>query len=380
MKIAYLTPEYPHIATAPSGGIGTSIRNLTKSLVQKGHQSVIFLYGQKQDKVWDDEGVTIISIKNVKLKGFSWYFTRRKIERLINEWFDKGAIQLIEAPDWTGITAFIRPKKCPVIIRLHGSDTYFCHLDNRKVKRWNRFLEKKALANADAHISVSAFTAKMTNMLFNQNKTYQIIPNGIVVKDFTSSSSCNNKTLLYFGTLIRKKGLLELPLIFNKVIENCPQAKLILIGRDSTDIISGRSSTWEIMKELFSPQAFQNVDYIGGLPYQEVKKHIDQAAVCVFPSFAEALPVSWIEAMVMEKAIVASNIGWATEMLEHQSSAMLVNPKEHQAYAAAIVELLENKEKNIQFGENARKIALDKFDQKKIVEKNCEFYSRIINK
>jgi hypothetical protein len=32
-----------------------------------------------------------------------------------------------------------------------------------------------------------------------------------------------------------------------------------------------------------------------------------------FPSFAEALPVSWIEAMAIKKAIVA-NIGWKLAM------------------------------------------------------------------
>ena len=32
MKIAFLTPEYPHVKTGNSGGIGTSIKNLAESL------------------------------------------------------------------------------------------------------------------------------------------------------------------------------------------------------------------------------------------------------------------------------------------------------------------------------------------------------------
>jgi glycosyltransferase involved in cell wall biosynthesis len=51
------------------------------------------------------------------------------------------------------------------------------------------------------------------------------------------------------------------------------------------------------------------------VPYSEIKTYITQATVCVFPSFAEALPVSWIEAMAMEKAIVA-NIGWASDVID----------------------------------------------------------------
>ena len=39
----------------------------------------------------------------------------------------------IEAPDWTGITAFMR-LKAPLVIRFHGSDTYFCHLEKTASK------------------------------------------------------------------------------------------------------------------------------------------------------------------------------------------------------------------------------------------------------
>ncbi len=62
-------------------------------------------------------------------------------------------------------------------------------------------------------------------------------------------------TILYFGTLIRKKGMLELPIIFNEVHKINPNAKLILIGKDATDVISGNKSTWLMMQKLFDESA-----------------------------------------------------------------------------------------------------------------------------
>jgi hypothetical protein len=50
MKIAFLTPEYPHPLTGNSGGIGTSIKNLAVGLVAAGCEVRIF-YGQDQDAV-----------------------------------------------------------------------------------------------------------------------------------------------------------------------------------------------------------------------------------------------------------------------------------------------------------------------------------------
>ncbi|MDO9261371.1 MAG: glycosyltransferase, partial [Flavobacteriaceae bacterium] len=159
MHIAFLTPEYPHPKTGNSGGIGTSIKNLGLGLIAQGCSVRILLYGQKTDATFEDNGMIIQQIKNVKLKGLSWFLTRKKIENIIDQLFENKEIDLVEAPDWTGITSFIKPKKCKIVIRLHGSDTYFCYLDQRKVKWIHKFHEKRALNNADGLISVRQFTA-----------------------------------------------------------------------------------------------------------------------------------------------------------------------------------------------------------------------------
>jgi glycosyltransferase involved in cell wall biosynthesis len=183
---------------------------------------------------------------------------------------------------------------------------------------------------------------------------------------------------LYFGSLIRKKGLLELPLIFNKVIEKNPDAKLILVGKDVPDIISGNSSTWQMMQDLFSDQAIKNVEYIQSVPYTEIKEKIQKATVCVFPSFAEAFPVSWLEAMAMEKPIVASNIGWASEMIDEGKNGFLVHPMNHDTFSKRICSFLENRELCLKTGIAARKKVKDFFDIKVLTQQNIEFYKSVI--
>lgn len=380
MKIAFLTPEYPHAKTGSSGGIGTSIKNLAIGLLVQGCSVRILVYGQKEDAVFDDNGITIQQIINVKFKGLSWWLTRKKIEIIINQLYVKKEIDLVEAPDWTGITSFIKPKKCPILIRLNGSDTYFCHLDNRSVKWINKFHERRALQKANALISVSQFTADLTNEVFGLNKKFTVIPNSIAVNLFKPNKDEEVKdTILYFGSLIRKKGLLELPLILNRVIQSNPKAKLILVGKDVSDIISGNASTWQMMKSLFTTEALQNVTYLGSVPYAEIQKQIELATVCVFPSFAEALPVSWLEAMAMEKAVVASNIGWATEIIEDGVDGFLVNPKQQEDYANKINMLLNNSELRRQFGSKARKKIEAKFSTEVVTKQSLLFYKSLIN-
>nr|WP_315145703.1 glycosyltransferase family 4 protein [uncultured Flavobacterium sp.] len=383
MKIAFLTPEYPHPKTGSSGGIGTSIKNLAVGLLAEGCSVRVLVYGQNSESVFDDNGIAIQQIKNLKFKGLSWYLTRKKLERIINQLYANQEIDLVEAPDWTGITSFIQPKKCPIVIRLNGSDAYFCHLEHRPVKWKNQFHEKRALQKADGLISVSQFTADVTIEVFGLKKEFTIIPNSIDVDLFDGNvneninTNCKN-AILYFGSLIRKKGLLELPFIFNEVIRKNPEAQLILVGKDVPDIVSGNVSTWEMMQGLFTKEAFQKVRYLGSVPYSEIKKQIQLAAVCVFPSFAEALPVSWIEAMALQKAVVASNIGWAKEIIDDGKEGFLINPKEHQQYAKGILALLENPELQKQFGIAAQKKIVTTFSMEIVAKQSVLFYEGII--
>jgi glycosyltransferase involved in cell wall biosynthesis len=381
MQIAFLTPEYPHPTTGSSGGIGTSIKNLAIGLLGQGCTVRVLVYGQMEEGVFEDNGIIVQQIQNVKFKGLSWWFTRKKLERIINKLYANKEINLVEAPDWTGITSFIQPKKCPIVIRLNGSDTYFCHLDQRPVK-WNtKFHERRAIQKADGLLSVSQFTADLTNEVFGLHKDFSIIPNSIDVESFNDNFNGNSNdknTILYFGSLIRKKGLLELPLIFNEVVAENPETKLLLIGKDVPDIVPGNGSTWEMMQQLFTPEALQNVSYLGSVPYQEIKGHINKATLCVFPSFAEALPVSWIEAMALQKPIIASNIGWANEIIEDGVEGFLVHPEDHTKYAERILELLQHPKMQEDFGVAARKKVEDQFSMKVVAQKSLLFYENLI--
>jgi glycosyltransferase involved in cell wall biosynthesis len=310
----------------------------------------------------------------------SWLLTRKKIQNYIDDLYEKGEIDIVEAPDWIGITSFIQPKKCPVVIRLNGSDTYFCKIENRKLKYINYLHERRALKKADGHISVSDYTAKKTNEFFDLDIKFSIIPNSIDSESFEANNETSEtKNILYLGTLIRKKGLLDLPIIFNKVIEKHPNAILTLVGGDSVDILTEKKSTWELMKPLFSEEAFIRVNYEGKVAYNEVQNYINKADVCVFPSYAEAFPVSWLEAMAMGKAIVASNIGWSNEVIENGKSGYLAHPNNHSKFAEYIIKLIENPQLKFELGTSAKNRIINNFDNKIIANKSTVFYQKIIN-
>ncbi|MEH6659116.1 glycosyltransferase family 4 protein [Leeuwenhoekiella marinoflava] len=377
MHIAFLTPEYPHAAFNRSGGLGTSIKNLAASLVQAGERVTVFVYSQAEDRVLEDQRIKIHSIAKRKYSFAGWYLHRKFLQRYINKFILLENIDIVEAPDWTGITALMR-FKCPLVIRLHGTDAYFCYLEQRIQKTKNRWFEQQALKNADHILAVSAFTAKQTKEIFGLKKDIGVIPNSINMDAFQFAEVLPEEgRILYFGTIIRKKGVLELTQICNLVFTAHKEAKLILVGTDVIDIFTGRS-TQELFLEALKPEFHKQVEFMGVLPYAEVQHQLAKASVVVLPSFAEALPMTWIEAMAMEKALVTSDIGWAKEVMLDGETGYTVNPKNHGKYADAVLKLLDNEELRSKMGARARKQVVEHFATAVVVRQNLEFYKGVV--
>jgi glycosyltransferase involved in cell wall biosynthesis len=134
-----------------------------------------------------------------------------------------------------------------------------------------------------------------------------------------------------------------------------------------------------MMQTLFSNEALKNVDYLGSVPYEKIKEYICDATICVFPTFAEALPVSWIEAMALGKAIVASNIGWAIEIIDNEENGFLVHPKNHVEFAEKILNLMSNFELRNSLGQNAKQKVVENFSLQVIAKKNQDFYRKVLD-
>ncbi len=377
MHIAFLTPEYPHKNLKQSAGLGTSIKNLTIGLTQEGNNVTVFVVFQNKNLTLYDDKIKIVSIARKGYKFLGWYLERKHIQKTIQKEINTNQINIIEAPDWTGITAFMK-FSVPLVIRLNGSDAYFSHLEHRKQKTKNYFFEKIALTNANKIVSVSTFTASLTKKIFKLKNDIEIIHNGIDTEEFRPIlTEIDYGQLLYFGTIIRKKGILELALIFNLVIEKHDKARLLLIGKDAHDVFKN-TSTIALFNQLLTEKAKQKVTYIPEVPYREIKNYIAKANIIVLPSFAEAFPMTWLETLAMEKPLVSSNIGWANELMIDGKTGFAVNPKNHEAFATKLLTLLNSKDQQIRFGKNGRKHIKQKFSAKIITQQNVEFYKNCL--
>lgn len=382
MHIGYLTTEYPHKELSPAGGIGTFIKDMALKLIEEGHKVTIFLCFADQNKIWKDGAIQIVEIVR-ETNSFLPEFiaSRLKIKKVIKKHIQTDNIDLIEAPDWEGLHAFCK-FKTPLITRIHGSVTYFSNLANMPYSKVLKFLEKRAFSNSADMISVSNYAAEKTKDIFKlSSQNIKVIHLGtdlIKFQPLEKESVQNPPLLLHFGTLVRKKGVLDLPHIFNEIHNLHPEYELLILGKDTIDNIKNKS-VWSLMQDNFTKNAISKVTYLGPVSIDVVKTHIATATACIFTSYAETFGLVTTESMAMEKPVIIYDFPWVREIIDHNKDGILIEPGNFTKCAQIISNTLNDKVIMNTLGSNARKKVSQKFDLNKKFNENLEFYTKVIN-
>ncbi|MGA7731709.1 MAG: glycosyltransferase family 4 protein [Chloroflexia bacterium] len=374
--MAFLTTEYPPM---PSGGIGTGVRTLARALVAKGHKVTVVGWGREAQ--FEDEGVRVRFLPETRIPRAGWLLNRRAVASFLNGLVRDEALDVVEAHDWVGPSAGLN-LDCPLVVRCHGSATYFAYLLGEKVRPSVRLAEQSALRGAHDIAAVSRFTAHLTGRLFRLKKEIGVIPNGVDTSRFRPAGRDETEanTILYFGTLVRKKGVLDLCSAFSLLAEQHPDVRLRLIGRDAADLRTGSPSTWALCRRELTPSAADRVEYLGSVPYDEIQCHVRKAALCVFPSHAEALPFSWLEAMACGKAVIAYDTGWAREIIQPDVDGVLVGRGEVEMLSRAIGSLLVAPERALELGVRARQRVESTFSTSRMVESSVRWYEQVVTR
>ncbi len=231
MKIGFVCNEYP---PARHGGIGTVTRTLARELVAAGHEVRVVGISARNDPApeFENDGGVLVWRKKFRSAPGNWIRSRYSIFRTIRAWSREGHIDLVESPDFEGMTASWGRLPVPVVVRLHGSSTYFAHeiqADNWKL---TFFLEQAALRRADFLASCSQYTAEQTKHLFGLPSGVKVIYNGTRVPEQVNIEPRSANEAVFTGTLTRKKGIVSLTRAWPRVRQQCPNAILKVFGKD----------------------------------------------------------------------------------------------------------------------------------------------------
>jgi glycosyltransferase involved in cell wall biosynthesis len=202
-----------------------------------------------------------------------------------------------------------------------------------------------------------------------------VVPMGIKPAAFEPAqdgahSQCipaRGRCFVYLGTLSRVRRLDFLLRVLALVIREVADAKLYLVG-GSDDPSDVRFLVGEARRMGVEGAAV----FVGELPQAEALRYVREADVCVSPFYPTAVlnstsPTKLVEYLAMGKAVVANDHPEQRLVIE-QSGAGYCVPYDEQAFAAAIVKLLEAPETAAAMGKRGRQYALEQRSYTKIAD------------
>jgi glycosyltransferase involved in cell wall biosynthesis len=192
----------------------------------------------------------------------------------------------------------------------------------------------------------------------------EVIPNGVVAREPRPPLS-DPPTIAFAGRLSYEKGVDTLLHAFKLVIEEHPDAQLLIAGEGPE---SGR------LRNL-AEQLGAKIEFLGHQPRETIERRFNVAWVQVVPSRGrEAFGNAAAEAMMRGTALVASANGGFTEYVQHEQTGLLVPPDDHAALGRMLLKVLRDREYAESLGMAGRRFALKAFDQGQFFDRFIAIY------
>lgn len=163
----------------------------------------------------------------------------------------------------------------------------------------------------------------------------------------------DSPVILHLGTLIRVRRLAMLIGAFARVLKDRPDARLVFVG--DGDVPEDRAS---LEAEVSRLGLQESVVFTGQLPREQALEWVRRAMVCLspfYPTFVlrSTSPTKLIEYMAMGKAVVANDHPEQADVIA-QSGAGICTAWDEEAFAKAILELLNHPQQVSEMGRRGR--------------------------
>jgi glycosyltransferase involved in cell wall biosynthesis len=210
----------------------------------------------------------------------------------------------------------------------------------------------------------------MVDVLKIEPAKIQVIPNGIETSFGNGVENVTNKKPIigFVGRLTAQKGLQYLISAVAFLNNRMPDVRLVVAG-------SGEERN-PLARFAHKLGVADNIDFLGYTSnVAEILKDVD---IFVLPSVWEGFPYVLLEAMMMKKPVIATDIFGIREIIEHEKSGILVKPRDPEGLACAIENLLCHRDIARQLGLNAHRRVLERFSLDVTISMNEGLYTSML--
>ncbi len=204
-------------------------------------------------------------------------------------------------------------------------------------------------------VAVSGNIAEYFDNIYGVDKIrIELIINGIDEEKFRKNDGDGLKAqyginggpvLGHVARLSPEKDQMTLLKSFSTVVSNMPKAKLVIVGGGQLE---------NALKSFTEKLGLtDNVIFAGSR--QDVGEFLDMFDIFVLSSLREGTSLTLLEAMAKGLPVVATDVGGTPDVVDHERTGLLVPASDPDSLADALLELLQDKDRRREMGDESRR-------------------------
>lgn len=240
-----------------------------------------------------------------------------------------------------GINAFLCAKmfRKPVIISVMGGSREIIKAMafNKNEKYLGGKLEKALLSmlgRSDVIICTGLQTKDFLVKHGISSGKIHIIPSSIESKRFHPKALPKRYDVIFVGRLVKVKRVDVLLTAISKVKGVHKNIKVAIVGDGPL-----RGHLEKMAKEMFLND---NVEFLGWR--EDTEYYLNSSKVFILTSEGEGLPLAMVEAMACGIPVIVPRVGDISTIAKNEINSLVLEPLNSDAFAYAIMQLLDNKE------------------------------------
>lgn len=191
---------------------------------------------------------------------------------------------------------------------------------------------------------------------------------GFMYKNNAKRENDDNNRVLFFGRILKYKGLPYLIKAQPLISQEIPDVKIC---------IAGAGDALKDYEKLFVDKSKFEI-YNHFIEADLMAKLFQKSSVVVLP-YKEASQSGVISiAYSFSKPVIATNVGCLAEIVEHNKTGLIIPPQDERKLADAIITLLKDKKKRRQLGKNAYKKATTEMSWKNVAKLTKKVYLSVL--
>ena len=391
MHILMLTWEYPPNVV---GGLGRHVAELAPALVKEGLQVRIITPDTKLPASVSstENGVMVYRLHHPPLDKLGDFYeavhevNRRMYDYLYQMSQQYGQCDLIHVHDWLTSFAGIQLQQnwnCPLVATVHATERgrYRGHLDSSLQQAIDN-AERQLVDRAERVIVCSHNMANEVQYFFQTPfDKLAVIPNGVNITEmqgnhspadvaaFRAKYAAPDEQLIFtVSRLVYEKGVHLIIQAMPQVLQECPQARLVIAGRGP----EGNN----LRRQAKNLGVADRISFIGFATDQERNLFFRAANCAIFASLYEPFGIVALEAMALECPLVVSDVGGFSEVVKHAETGIKIYPDNVDSTAWGITHALKNPDWVSKQASKAHQTVAELFNWPRIAALTHDLYRR----